>query len=74
MSDLTKSLCELHIEAKHVIHRMDAALARQRDAEDEHKRTGLASKKDAIETAAIARRQAYHDLLQIAQQLTEKGY
>jgi hypothetical protein len=49
-------------------------LARQRDAEEEHKRTGLASKKDAIETATIARRYAYHELLQIAQQLKEKGY
>lgn len=69
---MTKSLCELHIEAKQAIHRMDAALSQQRAAEAQHLHGGLASDKDAIETATISRRRAYDDLLQIAQQLKEK--
>jgi len=59
-----------HLAIKAAVQRMEAATEREADA---RKRATVPSDRDAIESAMIARRSAYHDLKEAVDALIKGG-
>jgi len=63
-----------HLALKSAMQRIDAAWERQKLARARYEDSGLASDKDAIETACISRRRAYEDLRDTVEALIQGGH
>jgi uncharacterized coiled-coil DUF342 family protein len=71
---MSNSMITYHLAIKAALQRADEAVERQQEARKEYERTGLASKKDRIETASIERQSAYRELRKAVDALIEGGF